>query len=129
MKRILLPILAVAATLMLAACGSTFQEKAYKTGQAYELAQQGAIGYMEVAKPSAEVTGKIKAANDKAAPMVKDLLTCAKGLLQPPTVTPEAAALGLDADDVQEAEEEACEGLLSRATRAVQMLDDAVDNS
>lgn len=134
MKRILLPILALAATLVLAACGSdsSLPDKAYKIGQGYALAQEGAIGYMEVAKPSSEITGKIRAANDKAAPMVKQALECAKEYVaaaQSPAVPAEAAALGLDAEDVLEAKEAACDGLLSRALKAVQMLDDAVDNS
>jgi hypothetical protein len=132
MKRILLPILAVAATLMLAACGNSFQEKAYTLGQSYELSQQAAIGYMEVAKPSSEITGKIKNANDKASPMVKEVLECARDLLaaeETGAVPAEAAALGLDADAALDAQEEACEGLLSKALLVIDALDGAVSDS
>lgn len=132
MKRIMLPILAVAATLMLAACGNTFQEKAYKLGQSYELSQQAAIGYMEVAKPSSEITGKIADANAKAAPMVKEVLTCARDLLaaeETGAAPADAAELGLDADAAIAAKEEACEGLLSRALLVLDALDGAVKGS
>jgi hypothetical protein len=132
MRRFVLPILAVAATLMLAACGSSYQEKAYTLGQSYELSQQAAIGYMEVAKPSSDVTGKIKDANDKAAPMVKEVLQCARDMLaaeETGAVPAEAAALGLDADAALEAKEEACEGLLSKALLVIDALDGAVSGS
>jgi hypothetical protein len=121
--------LAIAAIgLLLTACGTTFPEKAYKVGQSYELSQQAAIGYMEVAQPSAEVTGKIKNANDKAAPMVKQVLNCAKSLVAGET-SPEAAALGLDTDTALAAQEEVCEDLLSKALLLLQALDTTVKES
>jgi uncharacterized protein (DUF1501 family) len=127
MKRIF-AFAAVGLALLLTGCGTSFPEKAYKVGQSYELSQQAAISYIEVAKPSAEVTHKIKNANDKAAPMVKQVLSCAKSLVDE-TPAPEATALGLDADDALEAQEEVCEDLLSRALLLLQALDTTVKES
>jgi hypothetical protein len=57
-------VLAVSA--LLAACGTTFVERAYKTGEAYNIAQDAANDYREFAKPSLEVDTKIHHAMMKA---------------------------------------------------------------
>jgi hypothetical protein len=124
-------VLAVSA--LLAACGTTFVERAYKTGEAYNIAQDAANDYREFAKPSLEVDTKIHHAMMKASVEVKNLLACASELVAaeetPPEVPADAAALGLDSGDVVEAKEEACEGLLSRANKVIDQFNQTVDES
>lgn len=120
-------VLALAAGLLLAACSgdNDFQKQAYALGQSYALAQRGAIVYMQTAEPSSEVTGKILRADQKAAPMVKDVLTCAKSMLAEPAPepAPDAVELGLDGEEARAAE---CESLFSQALLALEALRNAV---
>lgn len=130
MRRLLFP-LSAAAALLLAGCASSFPEKAYKLGQAYTLGQEAAITYIEVAKPSQEVKDKINAADDRAAPMVKQVLQCARDIVaaeQSGSVPDDAAELGLSAGEALEAKEAACEGLLSRALTLMQALQTATES-
>jgi len=113
---------AIALAAMLAACtgDNSFQKQAYALGKSYEGAQRGAITYIEVASPSSEVTAKIVNADKKAAPLVKDVLECAKSMLvAPPAPDDQAVALGLDATEALEA---ACQGKLSEALLAIDTL-------
>lgn len=126
MRRSIFGVIALAAALLLAACSgdNAFQKQAYTLGKSYTLAQQGAITYMQVAKPSAAVTDKIAAADAKAAPMVKDVLLCAKSMLEPaPEPAPDAAALGLTGEEARAAE---CDSLLATALTALNDLRNAV---
>jgi hypothetical protein len=122
MRKFLLPLFGVAALLLAACAGaSTFPEKAYKVGTAAN------VSY----KAASEVTGKITAAINKANPLVEELLVCAREIVaaeQSGEVPAEAAALGLDSEAAIEAQEEACEGLLSRAVTVLQAVQDAVDS-
>ncbi len=129
MRGIFLGVLLLAGTLLTACSGdNSFQKQAYALGKSYELAQKGAITYIEVAQPSSDVTGKIAAADQKAAPLVKDVLACAKSMLagEPPAPEPAAAELGLDAEEAQEA---TCDGLLSEALLALNALRDVVNKA
>jgi hypothetical protein len=132
MRKFLLPLFGVAALLLAACAGaSTFPEKAYKVGTAANVSYKAANAYMEAAQPSSEVTGKITAAINKANPLVEELLVCAREIVaaeQSGEVPAEAAALGLDSEAAIEAQEEACEGLLSRAVTVLQAVQDAVDS-
>lgn len=126
MRRSIFGVLALAAGLLLAACSgdNSFQQQAYALGQSYALAQKGAIVYMQTAEPSSETTGKILRADEKAAPMVKDVLTCAKSMLEPaPEPEPAAVELGLDGEEARAAE---CQSLMSQALLALDALRNAV---
>lgn len=118
----------LAAGLLLAACSGddAFQKQAYTLGKSYALAQKGAITYLEVAQPSQDVKDKINRADDKAAPMVIQVLECAKSMLaeEAPPAPPEAVELGLDAEEAQAAE---CQGYLNEALQALNALRQATE--
>lgn len=116
--KVLKLIVLAAVALCLAACGTTIQQRAYTVGSAYSLVQQGAIKYMQLGKPSADIADKIADADARASSEVQSALQCAAELLAP-TVPADAAMLGLDAGDVADAKTEACESALSRANEAV----------
>lgn len=102
----------------------SFQKQAFALGETYIAVQKGAIIYLQTANPSQATKDKINAADDKAAPMVKDVLSCAKSLSAPPPPPPATAVeLGLSGEDAAEAE---CQGKLSQALAAVNDFRDAV---
>lgn len=113
-------VLGLAALLTACSGDDAFQKQAYALGQSYALTQKGTITYLQVANPSDEVKAKINRADDMAAPLVKEVLECAKSLLgEPPAPEPGAVELGLDAREALEAK---CEGYLSEALIALNAL-------
>lgn len=110
-------VLGLAVALTACSGDDAFQKQAYALGQSYALVQKGAITYLEVAEPSQDVKDRINRADDKAAPLVKQVLECAKSMLgEPPAPEPGAVELGLEPEEALAA---TCEGYLSEAILAL----------
>lgn len=120
-----LACLAVGA-MLLTACGSTYQQRAYALGQTYDLIQDGSITYMKTPNAKLATIDRIADADAKASPQVQNVLQCAEELqaIEDGTAPPDpmAVSLGLSASEVADAKSEACDGALARANGLVDML-------
>src|SRR5262245_29936922 len=75
MRKIIAALGMIALAFTLTACaGKTDKERAYELGVRFNQVQNFGISAIEIAKPSAKVVDGIVAANDAAAPLVKDCI-------------------------------------------------------
>lgn len=139
MKRVLMAIGAVGLALLIAGCGSTIQQRAYAAGQTYSVLQSGALATIKILSPAGQPVSdahlatidRIAEADAKVSPQVQAALKCAEDLQRaeegPDEEDAQAAALGLSASEVAEAQADACEAALSRVNAGIEFVNKALE--